>query len=118
MGKVVTAAVVVVRGEDKLQRYYYQGSTLPAELPKDEVQRLVDAGMVGDDDALVAQPGDEPGGDASRADGRPKANSSKDEWVTYAVAQRGEDTSEEDARREAESMTKADLVARHGGSKG
>lgn len=65
MGKVVTAAVVVVRGEDKLQRYYYQGSTLPAELPKGEVQRLVDAGMVGDDEVLVAQPGDEPGMPAS-----------------------------------------------------
>ncbi|WP_327029714.1 hypothetical protein OG989_04110 [Micromonospora sp. NBC_01740] len=61
MGKVVTAAVAVIKGGDGLQRYYYQGSTLPDELPKDEVQRLVDDGMVGDEEALVAQPGDEPG---------------------------------------------------------
>ncbi|ATO14681.1 hypothetical protein CO540_13285 [Micromonospora sp. WMMA2032] len=56
MAKVVTAAVVVVKGEDGLQRYYYQGSTLPDELPKDEVQRLVDAGMVSGEKELTAQP--------------------------------------------------------------
>lgn len=55
---------------------------------------------------------------AERTDGRPAVNAPKAEWVDYAVTQRPEGTLEEDARAEAESMTKADLVARHGGAQG
>lgn len=46
--------------------------------------------------------------------GRPKASASKEEWVTYAVDQRGDLVSEEDARAAAEAKTKADLVAEFG----
>lgn len=46
--------------------------------------------------------------------GRPRVNAPKEDWVTYAAAQRPEGQSEEDARAEAEAMTKADLIATFG----
>lgn len=52
---------------------------------------------------------------ADSASGRPSVNAPKADWVTHAVAQRGEDVDEATARSEAEAMTKADLVARYGG---
>lgn len=51
---------------------------------------------------------------SGRGDGRPTARSSKEEWVRHAVAQRAEGTSEEDARREAEGMSKEQLIAEYG----
>jgi hypothetical protein len=49
------------------------------------------------------------------AEGRPKDYASKGEWVDYAVSQRADDQSEQDARAEAEAMSKADLIAKLGG---
>jgi hypothetical protein len=48
-------------------------------------------------------------------DARPSPSASKADWVAYAVAQRAEGVSEEDATAEAEAMTKADLIAAYGG---
>jgi hypothetical protein len=50
-----------------------------------------------------------------RTDGRPNRNDSKAAWVDYAVSQRGEGVSEEDARAEADGKLKADLIAEYGG---
>jgi hypothetical protein len=47
--------------------------------------------------------------------GRPGRNDSKAAWVDYAVSQRPDDMSEEDARAEAEAKSKADLIAQYGG---
>ena len=47
--------------------------------------------------------------------GKPASYATKDKWVAYAVTQRPEDQSEEDAKAAAEAMSKADLVAKYGG---
>lgn len=47
--------------------------------------------------------------------GRPGVRAPKEDWVAYAVSKRPEGQSEEDARAEAEVMSKADLIAKHGG---
>jgi hypothetical protein len=52
---------------------------------------------------------------AAGTDARPKDYASKAAWVDYAVAQRSPDVSEENARAEAEALTKPELVARYGG---
>lgn len=52
----VLAPAVVVRDDAGTQRYYYQGSVLPADLPKAELQRHVDAGRVGMQEDLIVQP--------------------------------------------------------------
>jgi hypothetical protein len=47
--------------------------------------------------------------------GKPATYATKDKWVAYAVTQRPEDQSEDDAKAAAESMSKADLIATFGG---
>jgi hypothetical protein len=47
--------------------------------------------------------------------GRPRVNASKEDWVEYAVTQRADGVSEDDARAEAQAMSKADLIAKSGG---
>jgi hypothetical protein len=49
------------------------------------------------------------------ADARPSRSDSKAAWVDYAVSQRGDGVSEEDARAEADGKLKADLIAEYGG---
>jgi hypothetical protein len=53
--------------------------------------------------------------DAGERGGRPHGNAGKQAWVDYAVSQRTDGVSEDDARAEAEGMSKADLVAKYGG---
>lgn len=47
-------------------------------------------------------------------DGPPPKAASKDAWVDYAVAQRAEGISEDEARSVADSLTKAELIERFG----
>lgn len=47
--------------------------------------------------------------------GRPRVNASKEDWVEYAVTQRAESVSEDDARVEAQALSKSDLIAKSGG---
>lgn len=44
----------------------------------------------------------------------PAPNATKPEWVAYAVIQRAEGVSEDDARAEADKLTKAELIAKYG----
>ena len=53
--------------------------------------------------------------DAPKAANRPRVNASKEEWVTYAVAQREDGTSEADARAELDGWSKNDLINEYGG---
>lgn len=48
------------------------------------------------------------------APAKPAPNANKPEWVAYAVSQRAEGVSEEDARVKAEAMSKAELAAKYG----
>lgn len=48
------------------------------------------------------------------APAKPAPNANKPEWVAYAVSLRPEDMTEEDAKAEAEAMSKADLIAMYG----
>jgi hypothetical protein len=49
------------------------------------------------------------------ANGKPAQSAPKADWVAYAVSQRDEGVSEQDAQAEAEAMSKADLIAQYGG---
>lgn len=55
----VTGPLAVVRDDAGKIRYYYQGAVLPADLPKGELDRLVDTGLVGKQEDLIAQPVEE-----------------------------------------------------------
>ncbi len=46
MDHIVIGACAVIRDDAGKLRYYYQGSGLPDDLPKDEITRLTDAGLV------------------------------------------------------------------------
>ena len=73
----------------------------------------LDNGMVERVDApAAAEPAET---DSGTPNGRPSVRAAKEDWVTYAVSQRDEDVSEDDARAGAEGMSKADLVAQYGG---
>lgn len=83
----------------------------PVRLPEHQLPPVVDAtnGMT---------PPAPAGGDSTtEATGavtepvRPRANASKADWVTYAVAVRPDGMSEQDAREAAESKNRDDLVA-------
>jgi hypothetical protein len=126
----------------------YQGAPVPENADPENVQRLLDKGMVAvvgtaEADLLGVPagtpiPGEPPNvpvteqsgasitpadrmdramtaAEQSRKSGRPQGNAPKADWVTYAVSQRAEGVSEQDAQAEAEAKTKADLVAEYGG---
>jgi hypothetical protein len=90
------------------------GTPIPGEPPNVPVtEQPTNAGPI---DERVARARDA-AGQAGTADsgGRPKDYASKPEWVDWAVSQRPEDVSEEDARAQAEAKTKAELVTEYGG---
>lgn len=65
---VVTGPLAIVRDDTGKLRYYYQGAVLPKDLPKHEIDRLVKAGLVGQEKELVAQAdSDEPSTSVSSA---------------------------------------------------
>lgn len=107
---------------------FYEGAVLPQGINRDDLDRHIRKGMVAEEgtpEAEVAVPvgmpvqfdaagmPTEPA--ATTRPGRPPVNAPKAEWVAYAVTQRAEGTSEDDARTAAESMSKADLIAKYGG---
>lgn len=78
----------------------------------------LDNGMVEEVDAPA--PVDSEQSDSGELDepasgGRPSVRAPKEDWVAYAVSQRGEGVSEDDARAVAEGTSKADLLAQYGG---
>jgi hypothetical protein len=106
-------------------RGFNEGSILPPTADPADVKRLVGKGAVADLDApaSVAEPEPEPnpepelGYEPEPEPGavvRPKDYGSKAEWVDYAVSQRSEGVSEEDARAVAELSSKAELIAEFG----
>ncbi len=122
----VTAPLVIARTKEGPRIYLYQGAVVPDNVSGEEVERLVEAGLVAEEDkALRAQLSQAPsstnlgavpagldtpprtvpaGGDG---DGPPAKSASKAEWVDYAAAQ-GAD------RGEAEQLTKDQLVEQYG----
>lgn len=103
---------------------FYRGAILPATVDPESARRQVSKGMVEEiddlpqaDDAPAA--GEVTGTDESGAGdlsaespARPAANASKADWLAYAISQRAEGVSEDDARAELEPLTKAELTAR------
>jgi len=108
-------------------RGFYEGGVLPASADPENVKILVEKGMVEKVDAPNAeavQPDARPpaesvvetdGDDEQLEAERPPVGAPKADWVAWAVAQRADGVSEDDARAEAENSTKAELVAKHGG---
>jgi hypothetical protein len=118
---VVTAALVISNGLDGRTRYHYRGAVLH-DVHDEEVQRLVDAGLVEHREvvdvvipAVVGAPvvPTEPIAPVVSADGtqtyevaleRPAQVAPKEAWVAYAVGN-GKVT-----EAEAAELTKADLI--------
>ncbi len=130
----VTAPYVTLRVPNELGQPvlagFYAGAVLPEGVNRDDLDRHVRKGMVAEEgtpEAEAAVPGGQPvqfdaagmptapAATTTAREGRPPVNAPKAEWVAYAVAQRDEGTPEDDARTAAESMSKADLIAKHGG---
>jgi hypothetical protein len=124
----VTAPYVTCKVRDDLGgesvRGFYEGGVLPASADPENVKILVEKGMVEKVTAPEPEPATEPAVlvdedrddlDAEPAPDRPLVGASKADWVEFAVTQRADGVSEEDARVEAENSTKAELVARFGG---
>ncbi len=125
----VTAAYATVRVLDpasgKPTVYgFYEGGILPPSADPESVEGLVRRGYAewvdepAEPEPVEVDPGAgaaDTGTDQPPADPRPANNAPKPEWVAYAVTQRAEGVSEEDARAAAEGKSKADLVAEYGG---
>jgi hypothetical protein len=67
------------------------------------------------DDAEDSEPDEPNGGKDDDNGGKPKPYASKEAWLAYAVSQRAEGVSEEDATEALADKTKADLIAEFGG---
>lgn len=94
------------------------GTPKPGEPPNVPVtEQPIAALPLAERQRLQQEAADKVAADAAKAKegAAPSARASKDEWVDWAVAQRAEDVSEQDARAEAEAMTKNDLMAKYGG---
>jgi hypothetical protein len=130
----VTVNVLGPDGESATMLGFYKGAILPGHVDPESARRQVAKGMVEEFDA--AEPGidsddvvegqqavsdegqkGDPESDAAPAAllARPAANGSKADWLAYAVQQRAEGVSEDDARAELEPLTKAELIARFPG---
>ena len=90
------------------------GTPVPGEPPNVPVTEQSGASITPADRLLRAQDANDRA-ERQTGDGRPSVRAPKDDWVTYAVSQRAEGVSEEDARAEAEGKSKAELVAKFGG---
>lgn len=91
------------------------GNPIPGEPPNVSVtEQPANAGSIGDRLRRQQETGEQ-AEKGPRADGRPLRNQPKDDWVAYAVTQRAEDQSEDDARATAEAKSKSDLIAEYGG---
>lgn len=105
--------LVVEDGTPEAELAAPAGTPMPGEPPNVEVTEQP-VGALGFDERLRRQREAADEAAASRS-GRPSQRAPKDEWVAYAVAQRDADVSEEDARAQAEGMSKNDLMARYAG---
>jgi hypothetical protein len=101
---------------------FYQGAIFPPEADPENVASLVRREYAEwvdepEPDAPTSEPEPEsetpPSGDAPTD--RPAQAAPKGDWVAYAVSQRPEGMSEDDARASAEARTKAELIAEYGG---
>ena len=102
-----------------------RGAVLPGDVSAGQARHLIDVGLAelvkaesAQDVGTVAET-DQTTAQATTTtpaagDTRPTSRSTKDEWVTYAVTQRPEGTSEEDARAAAEATSKNELMATYG----
>lgn len=109
----VTVDVQTVPGEPPTTLGFYKDAVLPGNVDPASVCRQVAKGMVEE-----FTPGPEPEAEAEKsaepvAPARPGLNGSKADWLAYAISQRGEGVSEEQARAAAEPMTKAELAAKY-----
>lgn len=130
MGYRVTAPYVTVKvsaapGAALTTLGFYRDMLLPGNVDTESAELLVTKGMVEKIAAPAAaavdpasyQP-DPTGAEISSSPAepvRPERNASKADWVTFAVSQRAEGISEEQAKADAEAMTKADLATLYGG---
>lgn len=99
------------------------GAVLPADVTAGHARHLIDVGLAELVNVGAAQDaygaGETGQAATSTGDAKPTSRSSKEEWVIYAVAQRPEGMSEEEARAEADATSKNELMAKYGnGSNG
>jgi hypothetical protein len=121
----VTAAYATVRCADPgtgkvMVLGFGHDAVFPVTADPEGVERLVRRGYaewVDQPEAEpIAEPAEEPTKEFVEEPLEPPAqNAPKADWVAYAVTQRAEGVSEQDATAEAEAMTKADLIAAYGG---
>lgn len=126
---VVTAPYVMLKVKDVnggvTVRDFYKDAVLPDGSDADDVERLIGKGMLARQEVAFVEP--EPVAPAVDVefvgaeslldqDGpvKPTQADNKAAWVEYAVARRGEDVPEAEARAAAEAMSKADLVKHFG----
>lgn len=120
--KVIIPLVIVDAGlvnEAELKnQYFYQGAVLPKSVAKKDIDRLLKLGAIAvvktdvvlSTDVLAIDKGNElfdPTVEEDGGEGAPAQSATKGDWVDYAVSKGADET-------EAESMTKADLIAAYG----
>lgn len=131
---IVTAPYVTLRVKDQTGAEvllgFYEAAPVPDSVDKDDLERHLRKGMIakaGTEEADAASPVGRPvqfdaagmpapakTAGEGRPDGQPALYASKSAWVDYAVTQRADGVSEEDARADAEGKSKAELLAEHG----
>jgi hypothetical protein len=95
-------------------REFYAGATVPDNADPDDRDRLVRKGAIGEDAEPAAEPTAKPAAPSAALE-RPAGNASQAAWLDYAVANRPDGMSEEDAIDAYGSKTRAELVAEFGG---
>lgn len=115
----VVAPYVTLKVRDQLGAWvlagFYEGGVV-SEVDPASLQHHLDSGMVEEvDEPAPAEPVEPPAPVEPAPVVRPGQAAVKAAWVAYAVTQRPEGMSEEDARTEADDMSKADLIAKFGG---
>lgn len=114
----VETGLVAAKDSDEAEYAGPAGTPKPGEPPNVPVEETGDPRRLPAQERLAAQQeaAQQAERQAARPDGQPAPYAAKTAWVDYAVSCRADGVSEEDARREAEGMSKADLIRTHGGT--
>ncbi len=107
MGYKVTAPLVLVRDQQGGVTYHYNEALLPSDVGGEQLQQLLDAGMVEKTGSDPRQTTDEQDAPPTVQVKKPAQVAPKEAWVEYAVS-RGATPAE------AELLTKQELIEQHG----
>lgn len=110
---VGVGALTLVRRSNGNTEYVYAGSPVPADAAPGEVERLEADGFIRRADEPAPAETPTPADPGPAAPARPADSAPKSTWVDYAVQVRPAGQSEQDARADAEGLSRDKLSAKY-----